>query len=740
VKATWSGLAFRARDAWIAGWALWLVTGLLVPVPPWRAAPQLAREEAEARRLASDPALVPFWSVDLGGTVQQQALGPGWGPVEGLAAAPRYRRPLLPSVDLRFHSPAWSSAHLTVRVGPQGDGQIGRIGVTLDGESRGSIDVEGSGVVRSLPLGALPAGAHRVTFAVTPTGLGIAGVAIGSVPLAEPARNAGFVQWVAVGTDERPAFFPSAPDAKLPPEIERVDRWGLRGGYGFGVGPRVGPVAAALEATHGLTAAALVAILTGLGYASFVTASPARRLALAPLFSLCALALVFAALRIFGIGPRPGPVALGLVLVGALPYARRTHEEAMLARWRTIVASLGALAVLTFFAVRVVPPLDDQDLEVQGTAHALARRAAPMMVTDRGTRYFFAHPPLLHAWVAGTFALSGRLERVGDAEALAERAGERGPFVEPGPDEYPPAYYDLWQLLLDRFFTEPQLWPTRQVSVLLAALAVGWLVELAAAVAGSAAIGMAASLVLLTFPEFLIRGAYGGYFAVATFSTLGVLATLDRARPGWPGVGAGFLAALSEQKGLLVPAAWFVTAPAGSGLGRLAPGFGAALGVLAFAAWGLAVDAPAFVYDFLKTHVMRRLSLGDLRFAHDARHWYPSISELWVEFAARYGLLFTASAAAASVWALRSARAQVRACGAAVLIGALVYSLTDWRQTKHLSLLVAPALLALAAAVPPGLRARLLALAVLAAMIATNLATAWPLLRDFSALTPSTIW
>ena len=123
------------------------------------------------------------------------------------------------------------------------------------------------------------------------------------------------------------------------------------------------------------------------------------------------------------------------------------------------------------------------------------------------------------------------------------------------------------------------------------------------------------------------------------------------------------------------------------------------MGVLVFATWGLAVDAPTFVYDFLKVHVGPGSPSTTSGSPTMRRSGTPRFPELWAEFAARYGIVFTVASAAASLWALRSVFPRVRACGA-LLLGALVFSLTDWRQTKHLSLLVAPALLALAAACP----------------------------------------
>jgi hypothetical protein len=737
MRVSRDGVTCGLRALWISVWALWLAGAALQPLPPWRASEVLVREEAVARHLAEDPALVPYWSLDLGGLVQQQALGPGWGSVEGAAGA-RYRRTRLLSPELRFWTPAWPDAWITLQAGAQAIGQV-PVAVILDGEPRGSIELNGARSKASLALGSLAAGRHRVALQ-SPLGTPIAGVAVGSAALTEPSHDAGFVQWIAIGAHERPAFFPSARDAVPPPGTEIVARGGRRGWYAFGVGPPVDGLGGLLEVLHGLVGAAIVTLVTGLGYAAWCVPSGAARLAVAPLFSLGAVALVFGMLRILGSHLTAVPMAFGLFALGALPLLRRPPHDTLAVPWRALVPAGLALGTLVVFALRVVPPLDDQDLEVQATAFALARHGEPLTVTDRGTTYFFAHPPLLHVCASAAFVLAGRLDRVADAPALARRARERGPFAEPALSDYPPPHYDLWQMLLERFFTKPHLWPTRQVNVLLAALAVGWLAELGAAMSGRSAVGVAVALVLASFPEFLVRGAYGGYFAITTFGLLATLSVLEQNARGWPAAAAAALGALGDQKGLLVPVAWLLAAPRRAGRGRFLPGLGALLGLLAFAAWGLAIDARTFMYDFVKVHVLRRLSLADLRWAPGHGGWYPSISELWLEFAAHYGLLFTIAALAASLLALRSQSARVRVCGVSVLLGAVVFSLTDWRQTKHLSLLAAPALLALAAACPAAPRGRMAFLALLGLMIAVNLAKAWPLFADFSVLLPSTIW
>src|SRR6185503_9502744 len=244
---------------------------------------------------------------------------------------------------------------------------------------------------------------------------------------------------------------------------------------------------------------------------------------------------------------------------------------------------------------------EDQDMEMQATAHALATRQVPQALTNRSTAYYFAHPPLLHLWQAGTFALSGRLSRVGYYDEAGRRA-LRGPFVEPRADAplSRRPHYEEWKPLLRRFLAEPQLWPARQVNVLLAAVAAGLLAALAASLTASTAAGLALAALFVTLPEMLVRGAYGADGAASLLLGLVVLACLDEERPAPETLLASGLAVLVDQKGLLVPAGWALGAPRARGWSRVLPLAGGLVAIAVFAAYGLAVDAPSFVFDFLR--------------------------------------------------------------------------------------------------------------------------------------------
>ena len=727
-------ISFPIVGLWLAATSTWLITAAVMPVAPWKADSVLRGEQSAAQALVTDTGVVPFWSIDIASPRQRGVLR-GWGEPEREVQSGRphsFRRLGMEPSAVAFACPRFEPAHVTI----EARGEAGAaVDVLVDGNLRGHLEVKPDWSVVSTPIEPVEAGAHRLELRSTQGEILVAGVAVGHAPVAEPARDLGFAGWFSPAFLDRAAVI--LPQGAPGPEnaFSRDLPGGSTAWYGFGIGGRAGWSALLSEGANGIAAAALVTLLPGL-----LLSRGRGGLGVALALSSAALVTVFLLLRAAGVDPSPLAVALGLLIAGSAGLRLGRRDARLELPVESVVLGAVALVALCAFAARVVPPLDDQDLEVQGTAHALAARQVPMMVTDRGTTYFFAHPTLLHVWVAGSFALAGRLDLVADADLLAQQARASRPFSEEAAALSPPPYVEEWMSLRGRFSSHPELWPTRAVNVALAALAVGVLAHLASLATGSWTVGAAAGLVFASFPEFLVRGAYGGYFSAGALLTLLVLAAL-RGGEGAPATSTtSALAFLVDQKGLLAPCAWALVAPWDVRWRRLIPLAGGILGVALYVAYGLSVDAPTFTYDFLKVHVINRLTPVDVRFAHDAARGYPSIPELWLEFAGGYGVLFTVAGALAAVRALRSTEPAVRAAGGAVLLGALIFSMTDWRQTKHLSLLAAPAVLALAAACPRGLRWRPAWVAGLLVLAARNVWTAWPLLHDFEALRPRDTW
>jgi hypothetical protein len=426
---------------------------------------------------------------------------------------------------------------------------------------------------------------------------------------------------------------------------------------------------------------------------------------------------------------------LGLALAG--PWPRLDPS----ARWRLLggIAAAGFLAT-ALAAIHLVPPLEDHDMEVRGTAYGLASDLKPYFTSNREVFLPMSHPVLFNVLVAQSLVVTGEIEAVRpsyDSSRKAEAAALRG---EPFPWEA------AWRADYDAFLARPALAGTRAPSAFFAGLLLALLADVLLRVTGSAFAASAGALLYATVPETVVRSAYAGYFSETVFAMLvaTILLTEDES-PGaasWVAAAGAFMALLDHKTVVLALAvsAW----AGGTALLRrerpdrravaLVAGFGA--GTLAWWAYGFWVSPRVFIDDHLRKHLVHRFLLNDVRFAADHVNRYaPSIPELWREFASHTGWLLVPVAAAGAVAALRRrADPALTVLALWCVAGAVAFSLTDWRQTKHLMNGLAPmVILAVAWGWPPrGWRRYVLGLLLVAAIV--DLGADVRLLRDFRSL------
>jgi len=394
---------------------------------------------------------------------------------------------------------------------------------------------------------------------------------------------------------------------------------------------------------------------------------------------------------------------------------------------------LAAVALTGFFAAAsaglwLVPPLEDHDMEVRGTAWGLATTLEPYFQTNRTVWRAFAHPLLFHVHVAESLVLTGEIEATRasyDSARRSEEEEKQGMTSD---------HMDAWRSNYEAFVARPALAGTRAPSALLAGLVLGLLASLVIDLTGSAWAGIAAAALYAAFPQTVVRSAYAGYFAVTVFAMLAASMMFDGAedarpgegtkeigprarrlaRLGWPAA-AGAFAALVDHKTVVlilgvtalacVRALLDLTRPgAGSFAVRvrgavarvdaraIALGAGFSLATFTWWTYGFLVDAPGFVRDHLRMHIAHRFLLNDVRLAHDAGRYAPSIPELWTELARHTGYVFLVVAlVGVAAWLFTRSIDDRRAVLAAwCLCGCVLFSLTDWRQTKHLMNEAAP--------------------------------------------------
>ncbi|OGQ77592.1 MAG: hypothetical protein A3F90_06435 [Deltaproteobacteria bacterium RIFCSPLOWO2_12_FULL_60_19] len=473
---------------------------------------------------------------------------------------------------------------------------------------------------------------------------------------------------------------------------------------------------------------------------------------------------------------------LGMVKAWRIPFADR--------RWQLFgLLFIGSYSLYLWGAVSVVPAQQDHDLEVQGTGYGLLTRFEPLLLTDRNTLYYFAHPPLLHFYAGASFLYYDQLDQLKYFDAASQRAlaAEQGRPFEPPPigltsggesmvvrhkivgvqdgsyllspslpdgrDRIAVRELELISIY-EHYARSPHKLATRTPSIFLASLTVALLGCWAAALSGQWWAGMLAALAYATSPEVFVRSSYGGYFAISNFALLLMLLatagqgpSTDRI-PTRDGFAAGCIAALANHKLVIFPVAavlWLLLTKARRWhwvpVRSVVTGF--ALGAALFWVYGWSINPAQFLEDHFRTHLLDRI------IHHNPLGYggYPGVARLWIEFWQHTGYLLLPIGVLSLVLAVVSQRESnshsspvAGLLAVYILIAAVVFSWVDWRMTKHLMLIALP--LHIAPLLWAGGRPKRLAsvCAVFAVLLIWNLYAVHGLSINFAAFRVSPAW
>ncbi|HYW79508.1 MAG TPA: hypothetical protein VE890_08015, partial [Thermoguttaceae bacterium] len=360
-----------------------------------------------------------------------------------------------------------------------------------------------------------------------------------------------------------------------------------------------------------------------------------------------------------------------------------------------VLAFFVTYVVLLYGAVCIVPPMEDLDFEGQGTAPGLLYHLEPRLLTDRDSTYYYAHPPLLHCYMAGSFLYLGQLDRLDTFEEAwnrVQRAG-KGLKLEPpvvefdrqsntwlvrraDPDDVHATHHRIVeqvgaeyridpplpergdrirvqdfevQMLYDHYRRHPRRLATRTPNVFLASLAVGIMAWWIGRMTGRGWLALLAVAVFTTSPEMFVRSVYGGYTAINNFLMLEILLLAECWAVGRERSAridcllVGILAGLANQK--LVP---IVAAVVVWELLRMVPrlskkdvvrtllhpvAVGFVVGTLLFWIYGFVVSPQVFWMEHIRYHLVDRVTHANpLGYGN-----YPTIVGLWTEFSDHTG-------------------------------------------------------------------------------------------------------
>ncbi|MBP2674266.1 MAG: hypothetical protein H6Q84_1106, partial [Deltaproteobacteria bacterium] len=316
----------------------------------------------------------------------------------------------------------------------------------------------------------------------------------------------------------------------------------------------------------------------------------------------------------------------------------------------------------------------------------------------------------------------------------------------------------IWERDFQRFLSMPHLLPTRMANVFFGVLTFYLLFFLLYSSTGSFAAGLSGPLLYFTFPEVFVRSSYGGYNSIENFCLLLVaylyafadrIDAEEKAKNGAFFV-AGLYCAFASQKTAIIILAMAVldfarrdrTLPQRAAAcleNRITRGFAA--GMALFCVYGMSIDTALFVDYYLKGHILERFHLIAAHHEYTGPVQFHSIPGLWKEFGRHLGFPFLLIALPFPLYALFRPRSREGLFGLWFLAGAVLFSVTDWRMTKNLALVILPLLVApilLVSRSSPWVKAAFLAAAVYVA--GNNLAALFRLARDFSTISPYPFW
>ncbi len=504
-----------------------------------------------------------------------------------------------------------------------------------------------------------------------------------------------------------------------------------------------------------LTTGLVVLILPGLGWARLFAATGwASTLALALAFSYFTVILGVVGHYVVNVLPGPWSFLAWLWAVAAIGELLVAAKRRSLLPPMSAAAVLGTLAVFGYFsfgAARVVPPQQDQDLVVANPVYGYFRDLKPYGLETHFT-YLFSKPSYLHLVAGSAICLWGDLDATKPYYDRA-RLTQRRSFPRSRIDEL--RGKDIEQFARD----EKLLWSTRTTAVMLASLLPVVLYAVCRRLGVSTRWSALTAVVYVSFPEVFIRSSFAGFTMVGNFfASLVLLLYVTRLKEGRHAAGlfaaAALMAGSNQKTLLLVPALLLhqlllrIRAAGIRGAwswltGLIADPFfcGVLVGWGTFCAYGLWADADTFVRDHLYYDFRDRFLLQDVRFQHLDGWWYPSITEVWLEFSRNLNWIFLPIALLAVLWLAPRMGTHAWVIVPWVLLGAVLGSVTDWRQTKHLMLILPPLVVSWAVALDRvGTTLRVLAWGAALFCIVWGFSATLRLWSDFASLSPSTIW
>jgi hypothetical protein len=333
-------------------------------------------------------------------------------------------------------------------------------------------------------------------------------------------------------------------------------------------------------------------------------------------------------------------------------------------------------------ATRVVPVLQDHDSVMECPAYGLATTLKPYCIETR-VPFYFAKGPTSHFIYAFPLVLTDKLERVKHYYNTSQAA-----LTTPDLER---KIVGMWHAEFKRWFpkhSDRVVIETRTTSVFISVMLALLLFAILSEIAGSTSLALVLSVVFATLPEIFVRDSYAGYQNISNFFLL--LALYYFLKNQENALTALLLATINQKcvivLGLAVGTWLLLNKPDLKKLILNKTLIALLIGMLLLYAYGAIIHPESLLKDQFQRHGVDRL----LHQNPNKGMAYPSLGGLWSMFAFNYGVFFLLLVLISSLLLIKSRQAFPRATVLLFLImaTAFVFSIVDWKMTKHLDLMI----------------------------------------------------
>lgn len=419
-------------------------------------------------------------------------------------------------------------------------------------------------------------------------------------------------------------------------------------------------------------------------------------------------------------------------------------------------------------ASTVVPYIKDQDYPSVNPVYGLMNYLKPYALESHFT-YMLTKPPLAQFFCGYGVTLSGRLE---DAKFFYDNAFKaEGTIEREDRDRW--NYIKPLRIEEEKTFRKrrPELLIYTRLSYLFPAVATVLIIyHLLMTLTRVRLLAFFGTVLYLSIPEVFVRSSYAGWFAPTTFFAVMVaylflcFSEEERKEKGlrFSLFLASALLALTNHKGLIIIPGLLgylflksVIENRGGGClkaisvwmrssRRSRMVLGAFAGSAIFWIYACSIDYENFYKDHIRYDFIEHFHKEGLRITSEEGRYlnrYPTLPEVWTEFNRNTGTLFLPLSFVSLVYLARRIRRREALLFFWFLVGAVGYSIVDWKQTKHLMLIILPLLLPVVLFIHDrGKTGRIILLSVVAFIVIINILILCNLNRDFSYITSTPEW